>query len=123
MDLFVVTIIGFKLLYGFVIVRIDCRDLVWINATTNTTTEWIARQITETFPWDGASGTFFAQQARMGFSVHTAAANSISIDPQVPEGDVKACCSGATETAASPPRSEPSRQWSIAVAAPDRMKP
>jgi len=42
----------------------------------------------------------------MGFSVHTPAANLISIDPQVPEGDVKACCSGATEPAASPPRSE-----------------
>jgi hypothetical protein len=35
MDLFVVPTIGFKLLYGFVIVRIDRRDLVWINATTN----------------------------------------------------------------------------------------
>src|SRR5712664_4995727 len=51
MDLFVVTTIGFKLLYGFVIVR---RDLVWINVSTNPTAEWIARQITEAFPWDGA---------------------------------------------------------------------
>jgi transposase InsO family protein len=51
MDLFVVTTIGFKLLYGFVIVR---RDIVWINVTTNPTAEWIARQITEAFPWDGA---------------------------------------------------------------------
>ena len=54
MDLFVVPTIGFKLLYGFVIVRIDRRDLVWINVTTNPTTEWIARQLTEAFPWDGA---------------------------------------------------------------------
>src|SRR5258708_11746857 len=50
MDLFVVPTIGFKLLYGFVIVRIDRRDLVWINVTTNPTAEWIARQITEAFP-------------------------------------------------------------------------
>src|ERR1700731_4544784 len=50
----VVPTIGFKLLYGFVIVRIDRRDLVWINVTTNPTAEWIARQITEAFPWDGA---------------------------------------------------------------------
>jgi hypothetical protein len=56
MDLFVVPTIGFKLLYGFVIVRIDRRDLVWINVTTNPTAEWIARQITEAFPWDGAPG-------------------------------------------------------------------
>jgi transposase InsO family protein len=54
MDLFVVPTIGFKLLYGFVIVRIDRRDLVWINVTSNPTAEWIARQITEAFPWDGA---------------------------------------------------------------------
>jgi hypothetical protein len=52
MDLFVVPTIGFKLLYGFVIVRIDRRDLVWINVTTNPTAVWIARQITEAFPWD-----------------------------------------------------------------------
>jgi hypothetical protein len=54
MDLFVVPTIGFKLLYGFVIVRIDRRAIVWINVTTNPTAEWIARQITEAFPWDGA---------------------------------------------------------------------
>jgi hypothetical protein len=49
MDLFVVPTIRFKLLYGFVIVRIDRRDLVWINATANPTAEWVARQITEAF--------------------------------------------------------------------------
>jgi hypothetical protein len=38
----------------FVIVRIDRRDLVWINVTTNPTAEWIARQITEAFPWNEA---------------------------------------------------------------------
>jgi transposase InsO family protein len=54
MDLFVVRTIGFKLLYGFVIVRLHRRDLVWIDVTTNPTAEWVARQITETFPWDGA---------------------------------------------------------------------
>src|ERR1700730_932098 len=54
MDLFVVPTIGFKLLYGFVIVRLHRRDLVWINVTTNPTAEWVARQITEAFSWDGA---------------------------------------------------------------------
>ena len=52
MDLFVVPTIGFDLLYAFVIVRLERRDLVWINVTTNPTAEWIARQITEAFPWD-----------------------------------------------------------------------
>ena len=54
MDLFVVPTIGFNLLYAFVIVRLDRRDLVWINVTTNPTAEWIARQLTEAFPWDEA---------------------------------------------------------------------
>ena len=52
MDLFVVPTIGFDLLYAFVIVRLDRRDLVWINVTTSPTAEWIARQLTESFPWD-----------------------------------------------------------------------
>jgi transposase InsO family protein len=54
MDLFVVPTIGFDLLYAFVIVRLDRRDLVWINVTRNPTAEWVARQITEAFPWDDA---------------------------------------------------------------------
>ena len=54
MDLFVVPTIGFNLLYAFVIVRLDRRDLVWINVTANPTGEWIARQLTEAFPWDEA---------------------------------------------------------------------
>jgi hypothetical protein len=54
MDLFVVPTIGFDLLYAFVIVRLDRRDLVWISVTRNPTAEWVARQITEAFPWDDA---------------------------------------------------------------------
>ncbi len=54
MDLFVVPTIGFNLLYAFVIVRLGRRDLVWIDVTTNPTAEWIARQITEAFPWNEA---------------------------------------------------------------------
>jgi len=54
MDLFVVPTIGFDLLYAFVIVRLGRRDLVWINVTANPTAEWVARQITEAFPWDEA---------------------------------------------------------------------
>src|SRR6266446_4984785 len=54
MDLFVVPTIGFNLLYAFVIVRLNRRDLVWINVTTNPNAEWVARQITEAFPWNEA---------------------------------------------------------------------
>ena len=54
MDLFVVPTISFGLLYAFVIVRLDRRDLVWINVTENPTAEWITRQIIEAFPWNDA---------------------------------------------------------------------
>jgi transposase InsO family protein len=54
MDLFVVPTVAFDLLYVFVIVRLVRRDLVWINVTGSPTAEWIARQITEAFPWNGA---------------------------------------------------------------------
>src|SRR5258708_15099376 len=54
MDLFVPPTIGFKLLYGFVIIRLDRRDLVWINVTTNPTAEGVAAPITEAFPCDEA---------------------------------------------------------------------
>src|SRR5262249_19654735 len=54
MDLFVVPTIGFKLLYAFVVVRLDRRELVWINVTAHPTAEWVARQITEAFPWNEA---------------------------------------------------------------------
>jgi hypothetical protein len=70
-DLFVVPTIGFKLLYGFMIVRIDRRDLVWINVTTNPTAEWIARQITEAFPWDGAPRYMIRDRARIYGAVVT----------------------------------------------------
>jgi transposase InsO family protein len=54
MDLFVVPTIGFELLYALVIIRLDRRDLIWINVTANATAEWVARQITEAFPWNEA---------------------------------------------------------------------
>ena len=54
MDLFVVPTLSFDQLYALVIVRLGRRDLVWINATANPTAEWIARQITEAFPWNEA---------------------------------------------------------------------
>ncbi len=50
MDLFVVPTIGFDLLYAFVIVRLDRRDLIWINVTANPMAEWVARQIPTRVP-------------------------------------------------------------------------
>jgi hypothetical protein len=54
MDLFVVPTIGFNLLYVLVIIRLARRNLVWVNLTPQPTAEWIARQVTEAFPWPEA---------------------------------------------------------------------
>src|SRR4051812_22228316 len=45
-------VLSFDLLYVLIIVRLARRDLVWINVTPHPTAEWIARQITEAFPWN-----------------------------------------------------------------------
>jgi len=65
MDLRVGPTIAFNLLYALVIVRLDRRDLVWINVTTNPTAEWIARQITEAFPWDEAPQHLIRDRGRI----------------------------------------------------------
>jgi transposase InsO family protein len=84
MDLFVVPTIGFELLYGFVIVRIDRRDLVWINVTTNPTAEWVARQITEAFPWDGAARYMIRDRDRIYGTVVTRRLRAIRDKPIAP---------------------------------------
>jgi transposase InsO family protein len=71
MDLFVVPTIGFDLLYAFIIVRLDRRDLAWIDVTTNPTAQWIARQLTEAFPWDGAPGYMIRDRDRIYGTVVT----------------------------------------------------
>ena len=71
MDLLVVPTVGFDLLYAFVIVRLDRRDLVWINVTANPTAEWVAHQITEAFPWDEAPHYLIRDRDRIYGSVVT----------------------------------------------------
>jgi Integrase core domain len=70
MDLFVVPTIGFDLLYAFVIVRLDRRDIIWINVTRSPTA-WVARQITEAFPWDEAPKYLIRDRDRIYGSVVT----------------------------------------------------
>lgn len=50
-DLFVVPTLGFKLLFGLVVIDHGRRRILHVNATYHPTTEWIARQLTEAFPW------------------------------------------------------------------------
>ncbi len=53
-DFFVVPTVDFKLLFGLLILRHQRRCLVHVAVTANPTADWIARQISEAFPWDTA---------------------------------------------------------------------
>ncbi len=54
MDFLIVPTIGFTLLFVLVILRHQRRRLISLTVTTNPTVEWIARQITDAFPWNEA---------------------------------------------------------------------
>ena len=53
-DLFVVRTIAFRQLFAFVVLGHERRQLLWFAVTQNPTAEWLAREITEAFPWDAA---------------------------------------------------------------------
>lgn len=54
LDLFVVPTVDLRMLFVLVIIGIDRRLIVTINVTSRPTAEWIARQVTEAFPWEWA---------------------------------------------------------------------
>jgi transposase InsO family protein len=54
--MFVDPTIGCSLLYSLVNLHLQRRRLVWANVTANPAADWIARQITEAFPWEEARG-------------------------------------------------------------------
>jgi hypothetical protein len=69
----------FDFLYAFVIVRLDRRELVWINVTTNPTAEWIARQLTEAFPWDETPRYLIRDRDRIYGSIVTCRMRAMGI--------------------------------------------
>ena len=53
-DLCIVPTVGFERLFAFLVVGHGRRQLLWIEVTRHPTAEWLARQITEAFPWASA---------------------------------------------------------------------
>ena len=96
MDFFVVPTIGFDLLYAFVVILIERRDLVWINVTKNPTAEWVARQITEAFPWDGAPVYMIRDRDRIYGGIVTRRLRAMGIRDK-PTAPVSRCQNGFTE--------------------------
>ena len=52
MDFLIVPTVGCKLLFVLVVLRHQRRRLISLSVTANPTAEWIARQITDAFPWN-----------------------------------------------------------------------
>src|SRR5580704_18675932 len=53
-DMFVVVTAGFQLLYALVVLGHERRTIIHFYVTQDPTQLWLARQITEAFPWDTA---------------------------------------------------------------------
>ena len=53
-DMFVVVTARFQLLYALVVLGHERRKVIHFDVTPNPTQGWLARQITEAFPWDTA---------------------------------------------------------------------
>lgn len=87
-DFFVVPTASFRLLYGFLMLRHDRRQILTLGVTAYPTAEWAARQITEACGWDqvpryiirdrdGIYGQVFARRLQaMGIRDHPTAPRS-----------------------------------------------
>src|SRR5665213_1352463 len=53
-DFLIVPTLTFERVFAFVVLGVGRRNILWIGVTTNPTAQWLARQITEAFPWDSA---------------------------------------------------------------------
>jgi hypothetical protein len=54
-DVCIVQTLSFNFLFAFLVLGHGRRQLLWIEVTRHPTAEWLARQITEAFPWASAS--------------------------------------------------------------------
>ena len=50
----VVRTVSFELLFAFLVIGHGRRQLLWFEVTRHPTAAWLARQITEAFPWTSA---------------------------------------------------------------------
>ena len=53
-DMCVVRTVSFELLFAFIVIGHGRRQLLWFEVTRHPTAAWLARQITEAFPWTSA---------------------------------------------------------------------
>jgi transposase InsO family protein len=78
-DLCVVPTVTFERLYAFLVVGHGRRQLLWLEVTRHPTAEWLARQITEAFPWASAPAYLIRDNDRVYGHVFTNRVNAMGI--------------------------------------------
>ena len=71
--------IAFEQLYAFLVLCHRRRRLVWTAVTGNPTAEWLARQITEAFPWNSGPEYLIRDNDRAFGSVFKARVQAMGI--------------------------------------------
>ena len=75
-DLFVVPTLTFERLFAFLVLGHGRRQLLWFEVTRHPTAEWLARQITEAFPWATAPAYLVRDNDRAYGHVFTSGASA-----------------------------------------------
>jgi transposase InsO family protein len=78
-DLCIVPTVTFECLFAFLVIGHGRRQLLWFAVTRNPTAEWLARQITEAFPWDAAPANLVRDNDRAYGHVFTARVRAMGI--------------------------------------------
>jgi transposase InsO family protein len=78
-DMCVVPTLSFDLLFAFLVQGHGRRQLLWFEVTRHPTAEWLARQITEAFPWASAPGYLVRDNDQAYGQVFTARVGAMGI--------------------------------------------
>ena len=78
-DMCVVPTLTFDLLFAFLVLGHGRRQLLWFEVTRHPTAEWLARQITEAFPWTSAPAYLVRDNDRAYGHVFTSRVRAMGI--------------------------------------------
>jgi transposase InsO family protein len=78
-DMCVVPTLTFELLFVFLVLGHGRRQLLWFEVTRHPTAEWLARQITEAFPWTSAPAYLVRDNDRAYGHVFTSRVRAMGI--------------------------------------------
>jgi len=78
-DMCVVPTLTFDLLFVFLVLGHSRRQLLWLEVTRHPTAEWLARQITEAFPWTSAPAYLVRDNDRAYGRVFTSRVRAMGI--------------------------------------------